>query len=62
MTFLNGFICGLLIAWVLTWFNVDDIIINGIFDLTGYLMTKSVYYLAFGVILGAEELLRGIPR
>jgi hypothetical protein len=47
---LGGFIGGLFIAWILTWFNVQTIIIAGVFDLFGFTLTIPAYYVVAGII------------
>lgn len=43
---------GLIIAWILSWFNVDDILIQAINEIFNTNFTTAVYYLV-AVILGA---------
>lgn len=45
-------VCGLLVAWILSWFNVDDVLIQGINEIFNTNFSVAVYYLIFA-ILGA---------
>ena len=47
---MNGIIGGLFLAWVLTWFNVDRIIIDGINELFAMSISKAGYYVLFAII------------
>jgi hypothetical protein len=49
---LEGFINGLFIAWVLTIFNIDDVILDAIEEIFNKKYSINVYYLIAG-ILGA---------
>lgn len=41
---------GLLVAWILSWFNIDNILIQGINELFNTNFTVAVYYLIFAVL------------
>ena len=48
---LEGFVAGLIIAYVLTFFNVDNIIINTIQSfIPDIQITIDIYYTLFGVV------------
>ncbi|MBE3101007.1 MAG: hypothetical protein IMZ47_01905 [Firmicutes bacterium] len=47
---MNGIIGGLFLAWVLTWFNVDRIIIDGINELFALSISTAGYYVLFAII------------
>lgn len=47
---LGGFIGGIFTAWFLTWFGIDEIIIQGVKDLFGWEITEASYYLIFGIM------------
>ena len=47
---IGGLIVGLFIGWVLSWFGIDIILIQGIRDLFGYSLTVQAYYVSFAVL------------
>jgi hypothetical protein len=47
---LGGFISGLLVAWILSWFGVHCLIISAVQPFTGVELTAGLYYLAFGLV------------
>lgn len=56
---MGGIVGGLVLAWILTWFRVDNIIINGVNELFGLEITGSGYYVMFALIGLIVNLLRG---
>lgn len=48
----------LLIAFILDTIDVDTVLIEGIYDLTGYQLTNSAYYVVFALIGVVSGLLR----
>ncbi|MDD3613307.1 MAG: hypothetical protein WAP98_06760 [Caldicoprobacterales bacterium] len=56
---MGGIVGGLVLAWILTWFRVDNIIINGVNELFGLEITRSGYYVMFALIGLIVNLLRG---
>lgn len=58
---LGGFVGGLLVAWILSWFGVDHMMITAIQPfIKGVTLTWAHYYLAFAVVGLVGELLRRI--
>ncbi|NMA49363.1 MAG: hypothetical protein GX947_06280 [Tissierellia bacterium] len=47
---LGGLIFGLVIAWVVSLFGGDSLLINGIRELTGNDITSAGYYTIFAII------------
>lgn len=47
---LGGLLGGLLIAWLLSIFNFDNMFINAIYELLGLNVSVDVYYVIFGLI------------
>ena len=47
---LGGLIFGLVIAWVVSLFGGDSLLINGIRELTGNDITNAGYYTIFAII------------
>lgn len=47
---LSGFIEGLIIAWILSLFKVDDILINALQPFTQVRLNTSMYYMAFAMM------------
>jgi len=47
---LEGFVGGLIIAWLLTWFRVDHIIITAIQETFKITISISQYYIVFALI------------
>ena len=47
---LNGFIYGLITAWILSWFGVDNIIITSTKEILKLTISESTYYVAAGLI------------
>lgn len=47
---LEGFVGGLFTAWVLTWFGVDKMIIESLYEVFDVSISVSVYYIGFGII------------
>jgi hypothetical protein len=47
---LNGFIGGLLVAWILSWFGVDNMVIRSVAEIFKVGMSVSTYYISFGII------------
>jgi len=46
---MGGVIGGLIIAWILTWFGVDNIIISGIAELFKFQIGLAGYYVLFAL-------------
>ncbi|HZK33819.1 MAG TPA: hypothetical protein VFD33_00730 [Bacillota bacterium] len=55
---MGGIIGGLLLAWILSWFRIDNTIINGVNELFGLEITRSGYYVIFALIGLLADLLR----
>ena len=56
---LEGFVAGLIIAYILTFFNVDNIIINAIqLFVPDIKITIDIYYVLFGVLGMMSELIK----
>lgn len=47
---LEGFVGGLLTAWILSWFGVDHMIIDSLYEVFNISISESVYYVGFGLI------------
>ena len=47
---LNGFVEGLIVAWFLSLFNVDNIIINSAKEVLNITISNSTYYMLFALI------------
>lgn len=47
---LGGLLGGLLIAWLLSIFNFDNMFINATYELFGLNVSVDVYYVIFGLI------------
>lgn len=47
---MGGIVGGLIIAWILTWFKVDGIIIEGLNELFGLHIGMAGYYVIFAII------------
>lgn len=47
---LGGFVGGLLVAWILSFFGVDNMLIDVIQPFTTVALNVSQYYVAFGVL------------
>lgn len=47
---LGGFVSGLLVAWILTWFDVNIMILEVAQSLIDVNLTTSHYYILFGMI------------
>lgn len=47
---LSGFIYGMLVAWVLSWFEVDQMIINFCKEVLKLTISESTYYVVSGLI------------
>jgi NhaP-type Na+/H+ or K+/H+ antiporter len=45
-----GLIGGLLVGWILSWFGVDTLIINGLKQLINPNITHTAYYCIFALI------------
>jgi hypothetical protein len=52
----------LILAWVLTLFGFDNIVINGIYELFGIKISKSGYYIVFLIFSILLDILRYVPR
>lgn len=56
---LEGFVAGLIIAYILTFFNVDNIIINTIQPfIPDIKITIDIYYVLFGILGMVSELIK----
>lgn len=56
---LEGFVAGLIIAYILTFFNVDNIIINAIQSFVPDIkITIDIYYVLFGILGMISELIK----
>lgn len=56
---LEGFVAGLIIAYILTFFNVDNIIINTIQSFVPNIkITIDIYYVLFGTLGMIPELIK----
>ncbi len=47
---LEGFVGGLLTAWILSWFGVDHMIIDSLYEVFNISISESVYYVGFRLI------------
>lgn len=47
---LSGFIGGLITAWILSWFGVNEMLIEVIQPMTSIILTNSHYYVFIGMI------------
>lgn len=54
---MGGIISGMLIAWILTWFKVDRIIIQGVWELFRMHIGIAGYYVIFAIAGLLTELL-----
>ena len=56
---LGGFVSGLIVAWILSWFNVDSMIINSAREMFQASMSISSYYVCFGLLGAISGAFRG---
>lgn len=47
---LGGFISGLIVAWILSLFGVDQMVITSLNEVFSVSISVSTYYMAFGLI------------
>lgn len=47
---LSGFVGGIFTAWVLSWFNVDNMIADFFLTTCNFVVTPSIYYIGFGIV------------
>lgn len=47
---LEGFVSGFIVGWVLTWFDIDQMVLEVIQPLTSVQLTTAHFYVALGLI------------
>lgn len=47
---LKGFVGGLVVAWILSWFNVDHMIAQGLWEVFRLHISPATYYIGLGLI------------
>lgn len=47
---MGGIIGGLIIAWILSWFGIDNIIIRGVNELFDIEISTAGYYVLFAIV------------